>query len=299
MPIIRRTTVVTGAGLVAALVGLLFALAQGSPAKASSTEVAKDEVETITWVKPTGPEMAFEAAALDALKNVHVNIRQSTVIRVAKGTFGQLKTILYAGQETGGPLEKGSARCFPGLPCNVAEIERLEQMEQEMDESSAYLVEVEGSEFTVPAAMLPHGVAASGGPITSMIVDAHTGFPKSEQVGDHAVDMSEVSNVATYEAKIEPTTADKADIHELVPAKRRGRVVGRLVGRHVGGLRVDLYYTIKGKLVRTRQVTSAHNGDFTIEEVAAGNARIGARGCKTGAITIKPGETAHIRLVCS
>jgi hypothetical protein len=125
-------------------------------------------------------------------------------MRVVHGTFAPLRTVLN-GPDAGGPAASGPGRCFPGLPCNAAEVEQMERIERETNESTAYLVEMTGTTFWVPSNMLPHGAKESSGKRESVIVDAHTGFMKSQTISGPALSLAKLGPVSTFTATVTRT----------------------------------------------------------------------------------------------
>lgn len=281
-------------------------LVERGSARASTAESAGTSEEVISYTKPTGPELTPEGAAEAALKAIGPNTvttgneNQTITMRVAHGTFGQLKPILN-GQDTGGPTATGTGRCFPGLPCRPSEIEHMEQLEREMNEATAYLIEMSGTTFTVAGKLLPPGAQSPTGKVESVIVDAHTGFMKSQTVNGPTLDMSSLGTVTTLSATISSTGAIVAKAGK-VKKVRTGTISGHVRGSKVAGLQVTLS-TIGHQPMSSLIVgwaTIGTKGNFKIKNVQPGTYGIGARrgGCNGKHIKVRAGHVTKVTLSC-
>jgi hypothetical protein len=281
----------------------LFLVERGS-ARASTTEGAGEEA--ISYTKPTGPELTPEGAAEAALKAIGPNTvttgngNQAITMRVAHGSFGQLKPILN-GQDTGGPTATGTGRCFPGLPCRPSEVEHMEQLEREMNEATAYLIEMTGTTFTVAGNLLPPGAQSPAGKVESVIVDAHTGFMKSQTVNGPTLDMRSLGTLTTLSATISSTGAIVAKAGK-VKKVRTGTIIGHVRGSKVAGLQVTLS-TIGHQPMSSLIVgwaTIGIKGNFKIKNVQPGTYGIGARrgGCNGKHVKVRAGHFTKVTLSC-
>lgn len=306
----HRNLLALGLVALAAVGALIFA--RGS-ADASSVQTTAHAAE-VTWTKPTGPEMTPETAAKTALTatgNQGATTRsQAVTVRVVHGKFGPLRHVLEGAGA--GPMHTGAARCLPDAPvdepCNLAEVEHWEQIEREMNESPAYLVEMDAeNSFSLPGDLVRRGQSVGGGEIETVILNAQNGFIRSREIGDRELELGGLGQIYAYEANIAPTgarAASSAKVVHIAVARRKGRIVGRLKGTNIAGKPVRLFNKgtgakRPGEIGLLRKTITGPHGEFVVNSVMPIEYTIQVPGCKGGALRVKPGLTTHIVLSCT
>ncbi len=278
-----------------------------STAKASSA----NEPPPVGYHQPTGPELSPTGAAEAAIEAAREGVTAAggITIRVAHGTYAHLSAVLDGSEAVSGPTKSGKASCFPGLPCTTAEVEEHEKIWRELDESSAYIVEMTGTSFSPPAGRVKRGARLSSGGFETVIVDAHTGIPEARMIGGKGVKLESLGLVTELTAVIPSEILVPAIPTVVAEASRvpvSGFITGRLAGlSRAGNISVVLLNVGGGGNPRdvhiSRKVTTNARGVFKMVDVVAGRYIIESRphGCAGKRIAVKPGKTTKVTLACT
>jgi hypothetical protein len=180
----------------------------------------------------TGPELSPREAAEAAIKDAWVGrmVAGDVTIRVAHGTFAQVSAVLNGKEAVSGPTTSGKASCFPGLSCTTAQVEEHEKVQKELDESSAYVLEIRGTAFSpsIEHAWKGEKTTASNGELETVIVDAHTGMPEARTIGGERLNLESLGTVAELTAIIPTGGSARVRVRASHSSRRRGaRVVAR------------------------------------------------------------------------
>jgi hypothetical protein len=156
--------------------------------------------------EPSGPELSPREAAEAAIKDAWVGRMAAgdVSIRVAHGRFAQVSTVLNGKEAVSGSTTSGESSCFPGLSCATADVEEHERVQRELDESSAYVLEMRGIAFSPSIERVRKGekVTTSPGELESVIVDAHTGMPEARTIGGKRLNLESLGTVTELIATI-------------------------------------------------------------------------------------------------
>ncbi len=272
----------------------------------SSAGASQAVAQPVGYHKPTGPELSPTGAADAALKYASKGAASGNVtLRVAHGSFARARAVLNGQDGVAGPTSSGTASCFPGLACSPAEVEQHEKEQQEVAESSAYMVEMTGTAFSPPSSRLKKGETAQSGEVETIVVDAHTGFPEERTIGGSHPNISDLGPVTELTAVIPSQSAAGEGIASASRRGATGSITGRVTGRSEAHVLIVLSEGDERIAPRdehiVRRTTTNARSKFEISDVLPGSYSIGVPRpqCRGKIVAVKPGKTTEITLDCS